>query len=157
MKLYKISLVRHYIRLTADVPRARNGLQGLIFERISGMSVDRCRGRPVKQNCMKCRYYPRREKSKRKKRQGLFFKGLVSAVVLHGMICVSMSYALAWMEHTQVVEIVSSTIITEIVAPVIIYGFTKTVENIFQKNELTFSTPVHTQKKEAVSDSEAAG
>ena len=55
------------------------------------------------------------------------------------------------------VEIVSSTIITEIVAPVIIYGFTKTVENIFQKNELTFSTPVHTQKKEAVSDSEAAG
>ena len=73
------------------------------------------------------------------------------------MICVSMSYALAWMEHTQVVEIVSSTIITEIVAPVIIYGFTKTVENIFQKNELTFSTPVHTQKKEAVSDSEAAG
>ena len=36
----------------------------------------------------------------------------------------------------------SSTIITEIVAPIIVYGFTKTVENIFQKNHLKFSEPI---------------
>ncbi|MDE6663571.1 MAG: hypothetical protein K2K46_09540 [Lachnospiraceae bacterium] len=53
-----------------------------------------------------------------------------------------MSYVLAWSEHAQVVEGVSSTIITEIIAPIIVYGFTKTVENIFQKNELKFSKPI---------------
>lgn len=53
-----------------------------------------------------------------------------------------MSYILAWMEHTQVVESVSSTIITEIVAPIVVYGFTKTVENIFEKNRLKFSEPI---------------
>lgn len=58
------------------------------------------------------------------------------------MICVSMSYILAWMEHTQVVESVSSTIITEIVAPIVIYGATKTIENIFEKNKLRFSEPI---------------
>ncbi len=55
----------------------------------------------------------------------------------------SMSYILAWMEHTQVVESVSSTIITEIVAPVVVYGATKTIENIFEKNRLKFSEPIN--------------
>ena len=90
--------------------------------------------------CLKCKYY--KTVSRRKKGKGTFFKLLVSAVILHGMICVSMSYILAWAEHTQVVEAVSSTIITEIVAPIIVYGFTKTVENIFEKNQLKFSTPI---------------
>ncbi len=94
--------------------------------------------------CRKCRY--RRTAFKRRKGRGNFFKVLVSAVILHGMICVSMSYALAWQEHSQVVEGVSSTIITEIVAPIIIYGFTKTIENIFQKNELAFSRPIDQEK-----------
>lgn len=71
------------------------------------------------------------------------------------MICVSMSYALAWQEHTQVVEGVSSTIITEIVAPVIVYGFTKTIENIFQKNELAFSRPVSLERETEKSNTSA--
>ncbi len=54
-----------------------------------------------------------------------------------------MSYVLAWMEHSQVVEGVSSTIITEIVAPIIVYGATKTIENIFEKNRLKFSEPIN--------------
>ena len=78
----------------------------------------------------------------------MFFKALVGLVAGHGMVCVSMSYALAWMEHTQVVEGVSSTIITEIVAPIIVYGFTKTVENIFQKNRLKFSEPIAEESEE---------
>lgn len=77
----------------------------------------------------------------------MFFKALIALVVGHGMVCVSMSYALAWMEHTQVVEGVSSTIITEIVAPIVVYGFTKTIENIFQKNELKFSRPIGLEKE----------
>ena len=95
-------------------------------------------------SCQKCEYYKGyiRVSKKRKRPGGVFFKSLVSIVVLHGMACVTMSYLLAWMEHTQVVETVSSTIITEIVAPIIVYGFTKTIENIFEKNRLSFSEPV---------------
>lgn len=105
--------------------------------------MKRERDRPNYRECSKCRYYCEFLKVKRKKKcGGHFFKWLISAVVLHGMICVSMSYVLAWMEHTQVVEGVSSTIITEIVAPIVVYGFTKTVENIFEKNRLKFSEPI---------------
>lgn len=101
------------------------------------------RDRPAFRECRECRYYVAYRKAKRKKRTGgRFFKLLVSLVILHGTVCVSMSYALAWMEHTQVVEGVSSTIITEIVAPIVVYGFTKTVENIFEKNRLRFSEPI---------------
>lgn len=106
--------------------------------------MDRTRSRPDFRICRQCRHYRASVKAGRKKKTGgHFFKWLVSAVVLHGMVCVSMSYALAWMEHTQVVEGVSSTIITEIVAPIVIYGFTKTIENIFEKNRLKFSEPIN--------------
>lgn len=101
--------------------------------------------------CYECGYYKahmqkRAKKSRRNDKGkipgGIFFKFLIGIVILHGMICVSISYALAWTEHTQVVEGVSSTIITEIVAPIVIYGATKTIENIFQKNKLAFSEPI---------------
>lgn len=101
------------------------------------------RDRPIYKVCRECTYYKNYLKTKRKKRAGgFFFKCLVSLVVLHGMVCVSMSYILAWMEHSQVVESVSSTIITEIVAPIVVYGATKTIENIFEKNRLKFSEPI---------------
>ena len=92
------------------------------------------------QRCYKCRYFKHYIRSK--KRAGKFFKFLISIVILHGMVCVSMSYALAWLDHAQVVEGVSTTIITEIVAPIIVYGATKTIENIFSKNKLSFSEPI---------------
>jgi len=106
--------------------------------------VKRGRDRPVYRKCRKCSYYKFYASSKRRKKTGgRFFKWLVSLVVGHGMICVSMSYVLAWMEHTQVVESVSSTIITEIVAPIVVYGATKTIENVFEKNKLKFSEPIN--------------
>lgn len=105
----------------------------------------RKRDRPTYRVCRECTYYKNYLKSKRKKKPGgRFFKWLVSLVVLHGMVCVSMSYMLAWIERTQVVEGVSSTIITEIVAPIVVYGATKTIENIFEKNRLKFSEPIGT-------------
>ena len=110
--------------------------------------------------CRECRYrkgYLSYRKKERKRKAGLFFKLIVSAVVIHGMICVTMSYILAWMERTQVVEGVSSTIITEIIAPVIVYGFTKTVENIFSKNRLSFSEPLDAiaNRQDSNSDNES--
>lgn len=105
------------------------------------------RDRPDFRECRKCRHYREYLRAKRKKRTGgFFFKLLVSLVILHGTICVSMSYALAWKEHTQVLEGVSSTIIAETIAPIVVYGFTKTVENIFEKNRLRFSEPIENNK-----------
>lgn len=106
--------------------------------------MGKTRDRPNYRICRKCHYYKTYLKSKRlQKVRGRFFKLLVSVVVVHGMICVSMSYVLAWCEHTQVVEGVSSTIITEIVAPIVVYGFTKTIENVFEKNRMKFSEPIN--------------
>lgn len=118
--------------------------------------VRKIRGRPKLGHCNKCSYYRKADQyyklvSKQKKKGGAFFKILVFIVVGHGMGCVTMSYVLAWKDHMQVVEGLSSTIITEIVAPIIIYGFTKTVENIFQKNRLTFSNPIDESKKNEMS------
>lgn len=81
-------------------------------------------------------------KKTKKKKSGWFFKFLISGVVLHGMWCVSMSYMLAWRDHLNIVETVSSTIVSQIIAPVIVYGATKTIENIFSKNKLSFSEPI---------------
>lgn len=101
-------------------------------------------------------YYAYRRKERMKK-AGRFFKWLTGIVVSHGMICVSMSYILAWTEHTQVVEAVSTTIVTEIIAPIIVYGTTKTIENIFQKNRLSFSVPLEAENNEKTEESEGLG
>ena len=39
-------------------------------------------------------------------------------------------------------ETVSSTMVSEIIAPIVTYGITKTVENVFEKNYFSFSSPV---------------
>ena len=92
--------------------------------------------------CRNCKYYKEYMKIRRKKNAGKLFKALLMAVEIHGMICGSMSYILAWVERMNVVEGVSTTIVTEIIAPVIVYGATKTIENIFEKNKLSFSEPI---------------
>lgn len=79
---------------------------------------------------------------KKKKKKGIYFKALISVIEVHGLFCVTLSYILAWIERTNVVENLSMTIVSEIIAPLIIYGITKTVENIFEKNQLSFSTPI---------------
>lgn len=84
-----------------------------------------------------------KKNNKRKKTKALnFFKWLIVVVEAHGLFCVTMSYILAWMDKVNVVETVSSTIVTEIVAPIITYGITRVIENIFEKNKLSFSTPL---------------
>lgn len=61
-------------------------------------------------------------------------KILVVIVVFHGLICISLSYVLAFLGYQEVVESLSSTMVTEVIAPVTIYGITKTVENISKYN-----------------------
>lgn len=94
-----------------------------------------------RQNYPDCRYRQCKYYKDRKKPQGLFFKWFVVAVELHGLLCVTMSYILAFMDHTSIAEQLSAAVISEIIAPVVVLGATKTVENIFEKNVLAFSTP----------------
>lgn len=96
--------------------------------------------KPKYKVCEKCEHY---QKSLRKaKRGGFFFKVLTAEVVLFGQGCVAMSYALAWRDHLNVVETLSVAIVSQIIAPVITYAVSKTVENIFEKNKTAFSTPL---------------
>lgn len=79
---------------------------------------------------------------KRRKSGAMFWKLLLFITVLHGLTCVTMSYLLAWAGHEQVVEMVSQTVVTEIIAPLVVGLTTRTIENIFEKNRLSFSTPL---------------
>lgn len=71
-----------------------------------------------------------------------YLKGLVFLIELHGITCVTISYVLAWQDKVSTNESLSATIVTEIVAPLITYAISKTVENIFEHNHLRFSEPI---------------
>lgn len=84
------------------------------------------------------------KKKERKKRVAIdtYAKMAVSVLMIHGMILTTWSYILASHGMDPVVD-VSSTIVREIVAPVITYLATNTIMNIFEKNKLSFSVPLN--------------
>ena len=86
-----------------------------------------------------------RNRKRKRKRIALdtFAKLIVSLVMAHGMILTTLSYILSFWGLDPVVD-VSSTIVREIVAPVIVYLATNTIMNVFEKNKLAFSVPINT-------------
>lgn len=88
----------------------------------------------------------KKEKSKRPKIE-TFSKLIVFMVMLHGMLMSTLSYVLSAFGHDPV-ENVSVAIITEVIAPVSVYLATKTIQNIFEYNKLSFSTPISELQKE---------
>ncbi len=78
---------------------------------------------------------------RKKVRIDTYVKAATSLVLGHGLVMVTMSYVLAWYEKDAVVD-VSTTLITEIVAPLCLYMGTNCIMNIFEKNELSFSKPM---------------
>lgn len=85
--------------------------------------------------------------SKRNRRQkkvnlDTYAKLVTTAVIAHGMLLTTWSYVLASIDKDPVVD-VSSTIVREIVAPVIVYLGTNMVMNVFEKNQLSFSVPIN--------------
>ena len=78
-----------------------------------------------------------------KKKTINFIKIITIIIISHGLICITMSYILAWMGKTDVLETLSGVLASEIVAPVITYGTTKTIENIFEKNKTKWSEPIN--------------
>lgn len=94
----------------------------------------------------------RRKKSVSKKiRIDTYVKATTTIVLMHGLVMVTMSYVLAWFEKDAVVD-VSTTLITEIVAPLCLYMGTNCIMNIFEKNELSFSKPIQMQKYQDAAD-----
>ena len=83
-----------------------------------------------------------RKKKSKKKIRSLYFKTLIFVVELHGITCVTLSYIMGWNDKLNVCENLSITIVGEIIAPIITYAISKTVENVFEKNKLSFSTPL---------------
>lgn len=75
-----------------------------------------------------------------------FMKILVFVVVTHGLVMVTLSYILAFMDKIQIAESLSQTVVQEIIAPVTIYGITKTVENVSKYN--TWVDTIINKKKE---------
>lgn len=77
------------------------------------------------------------EKTKQKRRLQMFdsfMKVLTFVVVSHGLVMVTLSYILAFMDKIQIAESLSQTVVTEIIAPVTVYGITKTIENVSKYN-----------------------
>lgn len=68
-------------------------------------------------------------------------KLLTLIIVGHGLICITLSYVLAFMCLDPVVN-VSVTLITEIVAPTMTFMITHMIENVFKYNKLSFSEPL---------------
>jgi len=79
---------------------------------------------------------------KRERRRRKDAKVATTAVLAHGMLLTSCSYILSWIGMDPVVD-VSSTIVKEIVAPLVVYLGTNTIMNIFEKNKLSFSVPIN--------------
>lgn len=71
-----------------------------------------------------------------------YIKVLTTIVVVHGLLCITTSYIMAWCGIADVLENLSSVLASEVVAPIVVYGFTKTIENIFEKNITSISKPI---------------
>lgn len=97
----------------------------------------------------KCGDRQKKKSVPKKVRIDTYVKAATSAVLGHGLIMVTMSYVLAWFEKDAVVD-VSTTLITEIVAPLCLYMGTNCIMNIFEKNKLSFSMPIQMQKYQKI-------
>lgn len=84
-------------------------------------------------------------KKKRQIKIDTYCKAITAVVIAHGLILVTMSYVLAWFSRETVAD-VSVSMITEIVAPLCVYICTNCIANIFEKNKLSFSTPISSIK-----------
>ena len=84
----------------------------------------------------------KKDDKEHKPRVNSFPKFILLIVELHAMACITASYVLAFINHVSIVENLSITIVGQIVAPLVAYITGSVVSNIFEKNQLTFSTPL---------------
>lgn len=64
-------------------------------------------------------------------------KVLVWWFAVHSTIWVYLSYILAWLGGAEIAESLSKVIVTEIIAVLLLYVVSKTVENVFKYNDFS--------------------
>lgn len=84
---------------------------------------------------------------KRKKRRAVFYKGLLIVTEVYAMFLIGMSYYLAYLGHTEVLENLSQTITKVIVYPFIAFTINRTVENFAEHNISSFHKPLSEEPK----------
>lgn len=85
----------------------------------------------------------KRTKEKRNNKvRALFYKTLLIIVELYAMALIGMSYYLAYLGHTEVLEDLSKTITKVIVYPFIAFTINRTIENFAEHNTSKFHTPL---------------
>ena len=64
-----------------------------------------------------------------------FMKVMTFVIVMHGLTMITLSYILAFQDKMTIAESLSQTVVQEIVGPFVVYGVTKTIENISKYNK----------------------
>lgn len=80
---------------------------------------------------------------RRKKRRALFYKALLLLIEVYAMALIGMSYYLAYLGQTEVLETLSQTITKVVVYPFVAFTFNRTVENFAEHNITTFHNPLN--------------
>lgn len=94
-------------------------------------------------------------KAKRKKKtRAMFYKCLLVIVEIYAMTLIGMSYYLAYLGHTELLENLSQTITKVIVYPFIAFTINRTVENFAEHNITQFHKPL---SETPIEESEADG
>lgn len=82
-----------------------------------------------------------KDKPEKKKFLDRFSKFIVFFCLLYGLGLTTVSYVYSFIYREPLVDL-SSTIITTIVGPVVVWLAQNALCNIFEKNQLSFSTPI---------------
>jgi ACR3 family arsenite efflux pump ArsB len=93
------------------------------------------------------------KKEKKEKTFDTFLKKIVGIAMTHGIILSTTSYILSFLGK-DTVETVSVAIISEILAPIVTYAVSKTVENALEKNEWSFVKPIKKDNESVVEPEE---
>lgn len=84
---------------------------------------------------------------RKKKTRALFYKCLLIVTEVYAMALIGMSYYLAYLGQTEVLENLSQTITKVIVYPFLAFTINRTVENFAEHNISSFHKPLSEEPK----------
>lgn len=64
-----------------------------------------------------------------------FMKVMTFIIIMHGLTMITLSYILAFNDKMTIAEGLSQTVVQEIIGPFVVYGITKTIENVSKYNK----------------------
>ena len=77
-------------------------------------------------------------------------KQLIWWFAINGTIWIYFSYILAFTDHPQIAESLSSNVCTVVIGSFVLYVVSKTIENVFKYNELGGKSNIDALKKEGI-------